>query len=54
MAKPKVIEFWQFCETVLGLKLTTGQRVIAKVAFGQYNPCDLKGEEHDLALEMFG
>ena len=50
----RVIPFWQFCETVLKLKLTTGQRVVAKVAFGDMSPADLEGEERDLAIEMFG
>jgi hypothetical protein len=50
----RVIEFWQFCEKVLQLKLTPGQRVVAKVAFGDYDPCDLEGLERDLALQMFG
>lgn len=50
----QVMPFFEFCEKVLGLKLTTGQRVIAKVAFGNYDPIDLTGEEQDLALRMFG
>lgn len=49
-----VIEFHEFCERVLGLHLTTGQRVVAKVAFGNYDPIDLDGPEQALALEMFG
>lgn len=48
------IEFWEFCEKVLHLELTTGQRVVAKVAFGDHNPCDLDGAEYDLAIVMFG
>lgn len=46
--------FWQFCQDVLSIKLTTGQKVIAKVAFGNYDPCDLEGDERDLAIQMFG
>ncbi len=49
-----VIEFWDFCGKVLNLKLTLGQRVVAKVAFGDYNPCDLEGDEYDIALLLFG
>lgn len=54
MTKRTVLEFWQFCSAVLGLKLTTGQRVLAKVAFGPYQPKDLEGEEQKLAVELFG
>jgi hypothetical protein len=49
-----VIPFYQFCEQVLGLELTLGQRVIAKVAFGDLQPGDLEGDEREIALEMFG
>jgi len=49
-----VIPFFEFCETVLHLELTTGQRVVAKIAFGDMNPSDLVGVERDLALELFG
>ena len=52
MARP--IEFWEFCEKVLKLELTLGQRVVAKVAFGDYQPCDLEGSEYDIALVLFG
>jgi hypothetical protein len=48
------IEFWEFCPKVLKLDLTPGQRVVAKVSFGNYDPADLEGEERDLALQMFG
>lgn len=55
MAKAaSIIPFYLFCEKVLGLELTLGQRVIAKVAFGDYQPMDLDGEERDIALELFG
>lgn len=50
----RLLEFWEFCELVLKLKLTTGQRVVAKVAFGDQNPSDLEGEERELAVQMFG
>lgn len=33
--------------------MTVGQRVIAKVAFGDLNPCDLVGEERAIALTLF-
>lgn len=52
--KPTVMPFWQFCETVLKLKLTLGQRVIAKVAFGEYDPEDLPEDERLLAEEILG
>lgn len=55
MAKPaSVIPFYEFCEKVLGLELTLGQRVIAKVAFGDLQPGDLEGDEREIALELFG
>lgn len=54
MAAPNVLEFHEFCEKVLSLKLTTGQRVIAKIAFGNADPIDLAGEERELAVQMFG
>ncbi len=54
----KAIPFYEFCEKVLKLtgemKLTTGQLVIAKVAFGDLQPADLEGEEREIALTMFG
>ncbi len=54
MSELRPIEFWQFCGQVLRLRLTTGQQVIAKVAFGDYNPNDLDSEERELALQLFG
>ncbi len=55
MAKPPaVIPFHEFCEKVLHIELTLGQRVIAKVAFGNLQPQDLVGDERDIALELFG
>ena len=49
-----VMPFYLFCEQILHLTLTLGQRVVAKVAFGDYNPADLDGEERELALQLFG
>jgi hypothetical protein len=49
-----VLPFHEFCGKVLNLKLTPGQTVIAKVAFGDQDPGDLEGEEKELALQMFG
>jgi hypothetical protein len=49
-----VIPFHEFCDKVLHLTLTTGQRVVAKVAFGNYSVSDLEGEERELGLKMFG
>ncbi len=54
MGQPQVIQFHEFCDRVLRIKLTLGQRVIAKVAFGDSQPGDLAGEERELALQMFG
>ncbi len=51
---PKVMPFYRFCEEVLHLELTVGQRVVCKVAFGDYNPCDLDGDEREMALMLFG
>ena len=53
-AAHRPIEFWEFCEKVLHLELTPGQKVVAKVAFGDYNPNDLEGAEYDLAIVLFG
>ncbi len=54
-----VMPFHRFCDEVLfnndpTMALTTGQRVVCKVAFGDYNPEDLEGEERELALVLFG
>lgn len=48
------VPFYVFCEEILGLKLTTGQRVVAKVVFGDENPAKLTEEEKELAQEMLG
>lgn len=53
-AAHRPIEFWEFCGKVLHLQLTPGQRVVAKVAFGDFNPSDLDGDEHALAILLFG
>lgn len=50
----KVLEFHDFCKRVLQINLRPGQSVIAKVAFGNYDPIDLPEPERALALEMFG
>lgn len=52
--KSKAVPFHEFCETVIGLKLYPGQSVVAKVAFGDYDPDELDGEERELALELLG
>lgn len=49
-----VLQFHDFCAKVLKLNLTLGQRVIAKVAFGNWDPVDLPPEEQDIALKLFG
>lgn len=49
-----VLEFHEFCPQVLKLQLTPGQNVVAKIAFGSYEPKDLTGEEYELAIQMFG
>lgn len=50
-----IIPFYEFCEKVLHLTLSVGQRVIAKVAFGDFQPADLEDvAEHRIALELFG
>ena len=55
-----VIPFHEFCEKVLHLELSLGQRVIAKVAFGDFQPADLDdgtaegAVEHRIAMELFG
>jgi len=53
--KPSIIPFHEFCAKVLHLKLSPGQLVIAKVAFGGMDPDDLYDpEECELARVMFG
>lgn len=48
------IVFTKFCSDILGLKLETGQRVVAKVLYDGVNPGDLLGEEAVRAERMFG
>lgn len=48
------ILFHEFCERILKLKLTTGQSVLAKLAFGDLQPTDLSGEELEAAHAMLG
>jgi len=55
MTAPKVVvSFHTFCSKSLGLKLTVGQSVVAKIGFGDLNPCDLTGEEREYARKMLG
>ncbi len=55
MPKPRIIPFHEFCPRVLGLHLTKGQNVIAKVAFGDMSPSELTDpEEKALAIILFG
>jgi hypothetical protein len=54
MKKVQVLPFYEFCSKVLKLKLTPGQEVLAKVAFDDYQPGELEGEEHTLAVTLFG
>lgn len=49
-----ILDFHEFCRKVLSLELTPGQNVIAKIAFGDYEPKDLDGQEAELAQEMLG
>lgn len=49
----QVIPFHEFCHKVVGLKLTIGQSVLAKCVFGDYQPCDLSGQEREVADQMF-
>lgn len=49
-----VMPFFEFCEKVLSLKLTSGQKIVAKVAFGSFDPIDLPEPERELAVKMFG
>lgn len=46
--------FTVFCTETLGVELSPGQRVFAKVAFDNWEPCDLIGEERQLARDIFG
>jgi hypothetical protein len=46
--------FTLFCERVLNLRLTAGQRILSKVVFEGIDPLDLPADEQPLALEMLG
>jgi hypothetical protein len=55
MANPKkFVAFHEFCKKNLRLNLTVGQSVVAKIGFGDLNPCDLVGEEREYARKMLG
>ena len=51
-ARPR-LTFLRFCERV-GITLEPGQRVACAVAFDGVDPCDLVGEERELARAIFG
>lgn len=52
---PEAPSFLDFCATLSPpLVLERGQIVAAKVAFDGVQPCDLVGEEREIAREMFG
>lgn len=47
--------FVEFCRETIGVEMTIGQRVIARVAYDGVNPCDLpSASERKLALKIFG
>lgn len=46
--------FTRFAREVLGLTLTRGQSVLAKVIFDGRNPRDLEGSDRAIAREIFG
>ena len=52
--KIRAISFLDFCLKILNMKLTLGQRVIAKVCYDNVNPEDLEGEEAEYAKKIFG
>jgi hypothetical protein len=55
MTKPiRALRFVAFCERVLGLRLTRGQRVLCTVAFDGVNPRDLDGVDREIARQLFG
>lgn len=54
IAKKKTINFVDFVEQILGIKLTIGQRVIAKICYDSVNPEDLEGQEAEYATKIFG
>jgi len=48
-----MVSFIEFCE-LIGVELTTAQSVFARVAFDGAEPRDLKGQERELAVQIFG
>jgi hypothetical protein len=50
----KPLPFVAFVERVLGVRLTPGQRVVCRIAYDGANPCDLEGDERELAHRIFG
>ena len=48
------ISFYNFCQDVIGLKLTLGQGVVAKLAFDSAALVQLSPQERALAKEMMG
>lgn len=54
MSLISLISFTGFARTVLGLRLTEGQRVYSRVAFDGVDPEDLEGRDQEVALQIFG
>ena len=52
-AASKAASFTTFVAN-LGVRLEPGQRALARVAFDGVDPCDLEGEERDLARRIYG
>jgi hypothetical protein len=52
-ARPPAMLFTTFCREV-GVTLEKGQLVLAKVAYDGVEPCELQGEERELARLIFG
>jgi hypothetical protein len=50
----KPLPFVDFCERVLRVELTLGQRVLARVAFDGVEPAQLEGAERAKAAELLG
>lgn len=48
-----VLPFWRFCKEVVGLELTIGQRVIAKVCLDKMELSQLPPEEREVAYKIF-
>jgi hypothetical protein len=47
-------KFTDWVRDTLGVKLFPGQLVLSKVAFDGVEPCDLEGEEREIARTIFG